>query len=95
MTNIDQMKALFIMMIFIYKFDQKEYLTKYKAKLIVPDNLQHIEQDIYAVILTVRIFCVLMTIVIAFDLETRQFDVINVFVNSSINKIQYCRFLEK
>ena len=87
MTNIDRMRALSTMMIFIYKFDQKEYLTKYKMRLIARDDLQRTEQDIYAVILTTKIFRVLMTIVVAFDLKTRQFDVVNAFANSFIDEI--------
>ena len=94
-TNTDRMKALSTMMIFIYKFDQKEYLIKYKTRLITHDNLKRTEQDMYAIILTARIFRVLIKIVVVFDLEIRQFDVVNAFVNNSIDEIRYCRSLKK
>jgi hypothetical protein len=83
-----------IMLIFKYKFDENEFLIKYKARLIVRDDMQHTNQDIYAVTLTTRIFRVLMTLTAAFNLEIRQFDAMNAFVNSLIDKSTYCRFFE-
>ena len=57
--------------VFKYKFDNKGFLTKYKARLYVKKDLQQIKQDIYAVMLAARIFRAFMAIVAAFNLETR------------------------
>ena len=83
------------MFIFKYKFNEDDFLTKYKARLIVRSDQQTIQSDIYAAILAARIFRVLMTIVAAFELETRQFDVVNIFVNNFINETIYCRTLDE
>ena len=76
--------------VFKYKFDDQKYFIKYKARLCAKKNLQHIEQNIFAVTLAIRIFRALMIIVAAFDLETRQYDVINAFINSEIDESTYC-----
>ena len=83
------------MFIFKYKFDEDDFLTKYKARLIVRSDQQTTQSDINAAILAARIFHVMITIVAAFELETRQFDVVNVFVNNSINETIYCRILDE
>ena len=77
--------------VFKYKFDDQEYLIKYKARLCVRGDLQKTEQDTYAVILVARIFRALMAIINAFDLKTRQYDAINAFVNSEIDESIYLK----
>jgi hypothetical protein len=79
------------MLIFKYKFDEDDYLIKYKARLVIRDNMQQINQNTYAATLIARIFRVLMILIAAFDLETRQYDAVNAFANSSINELIYCR----
>ena len=76
--------------VFKYKFDDQKYLIKYKARLCVKKNLQHTKQNTIAVILKIRIFKTLMTIVAAFDFEIKQYDVINAFINSEIDESTYC-----
>ena len=76
---------------FKYKFDDQDFLTKYKARLCAKNDFQKTAVDTYAATLTVQIFRVLMTLVCAFDLETRQYDAINAFVNSEIDKSVYLR----
>ena len=83
------------MFIFKYKFDEDDFLTKYKIRLIVRNDQQIIQSNIYAVILAARIFHVLITIIAAFELKTRQFDAVNVFVNNFINETIYCRTLDE
>jgi hypothetical protein len=56
---------------FKYKFDEDDYLIKYKIRLCVREDLQRIDQDTYAAILIARIFRALMTLAAAFDLKTR------------------------
>ena len=54
-------------------------------------NLQQTDQDVYIVTLIIKIFRALMIIVIAFNLNTRQYNAINVFVNSDIDELIYCK----
>ena len=75
---------------FKYKFDEQKYFTKYKAKLCVRENLQHIEQNTFVVTLAIKIFKTFMTIIVAFDLKIRQYDAINAFINSEIDEFTYC-----
>ena len=75
---------------FKYKFDKQKYFIKYKTKLCVKKNLQHIEQNTFVVTLTIKIFKALMTIVAALDLKIKQYDTINAFINSEIDEFIYC-----
>lgn len=77
--------------VFKYKFDEEGYLIKYKARLCARGDLQKTQQDTYAATLAARIFRALMALVNAFDLETRQYDAINAFVNSEIDEPIYLR----
>ena len=63
--------SISLIWIFKYKFDDQRYFIEYKARLCVKENLQHIEQNIFAVTLTIRIFRALITIVAAFDFEIK------------------------
>jgi hypothetical protein len=76
------------------EFDAEGYLAKYKARLCALGDLQHTEQDTYAATLAARTFRTLMALVAAFNLETRQYDAVNVFANSKINETIYCKLPE-
>jgi hypothetical protein len=82
------------MWVFKYKFDEDDFLIKYKIRLCARNNLQRINQDIYVITLVARIFRTLMILIAAFDLKTQQFDAVNAFANNSINESIYCRTLE-
>ena len=83
--------SIFIIWTYIYKFDDQNYLIKYKTRLCVRKDLQKTNVDTYAVTLIVRIFRTLMIIINAFDLKTRQYDAVNVFVNNEIDESIYFR----
>ena len=76
--------------VFKYKFDEEGYLTKYKARLCARGDLQETQQNTYAATLAIGIFRALMAIVAAFDLETRQYDALNAFINSELDEPTYC-----
>ena len=80
---------------FKYKFDIEEYLIKYKIRLCARKNLQQTNQNVYAVILIIRIFKTFMIIVIVFNLNTRQYNAINAFVNSDIDEFIYCKLFDE
>jgi hypothetical protein len=79
------------MWVFKYKFDEDDFLIKYKARLLTRDDMQQSNQNTYAATLIARIFRTLMTLVAAFDLETRQFNAINAFAHNLIDESTYCR----
>lgn len=79
-----------LLWVFKYKFDTDGYLTKFKARLCVRGDLQSTEQDTYAATLAARTFRALMAISAAFDLEMRQYDAVNAFVNSRLDELIWC-----
>jgi hypothetical protein len=89
------LKTLSLMWTFVYKLDTDGYLAKYKARLCVRGDLQESTYlDTYATTLAVRIFRTLMAIMAAFNLETRQYDIVNAFTNSELDETVHCACLE-
>ena len=79
------------MWIFLYKFDQDGYLAKYKARLCIRGDLQKMDaKDTYAATLAVQVFRALMGITAAHNLEAKQLDAVNAFVNSVLDEEIYC-----
>jgi hypothetical protein len=69
------------------KFDKEGYLVKFKACLVVHGDLQtKQEEDTYAATLTSRVFRILMALIAYFNLEARQFNTINAFLNTKMRK---------
>jgi hypothetical protein len=87
-------KVIPLTWVFKYKFDTEGYLIKYKARLCVRGDLQLTEQDTYAATLAAQTFRGITAIMAAFDLESRQYDMINAFVNSPIDEDTYCELPE-
>jgi hypothetical protein len=78
--------------VFKYKLDKHKNLQKYKTRLVVCGNQQAAKDLlIRATTLASTTFYTLIAITARFDLETRQLDVINAFVNCDLNKIVYIR----
>jgi hypothetical protein len=76
--------------VFTYKFDQDGYLIKAKARICVRGDLQQMtREDTAATTLAARTFRTLMAIAAAFDLDIRQIDALNAFVNSEIDEEVY------
>ena len=76
---------------FKYKFDNENYLIKHKARLCIKEDFQQTKQNVYAATLIIKIFRAFIIIVIVFDLNIRQYDAINVFVNNDIDEFTYCK----
>jgi hypothetical protein len=74
-----------------YKFDEDGYLTKFKMRVVARGDLQHTDEDTYAATLAAQTFRAVMAIVAAFDLETRQYDAVNAFVNAKLKNPVYCK----
>jgi hypothetical protein len=70
--------------VFIYKNNLNSYLIKCRLRIIVKGNLQE-EQSIlltYIAILVTRLFRIFIAIIAYFNLEIKQFDIINAFANA-------------
>jgi hypothetical protein len=82
------------MWVFKYKLDKHRNLQKCKARLVVCGN-QQAAGDLLtrATTLASTTFCTLMAITARFDLETRQLDAINAFVNCDLDEVVYMRLL--
>src|SRR6266480_406730 len=79
--------------VFDYRFDQDGYLTRYKARICICEDLQPIsEQDTYAATVKIKILRFLLAPTAAYDLDTWHADVTNAFLNSILDEIVYCKF---
>jgi hypothetical protein len=78
--------------VFKYKLDKHKNLQKYKARLVMCENQQAAgDLPTRATTLASTTFRTLMAITAHFNLETRQLDAINAFVNCDLDKIVYIR----
>ncbi len=56
------------------------------------NDLQNADsQDVYAATLTSKVFRMLMTLVIAFHMKTRQLNAVNAFLNAHNDELVYCQ----
>jgi hypothetical protein len=83
-------KVLPLMWVYTYKFDQDGYLYKFKARLVVRDDLQAEWGDTYAATLATRVFRGLIPLAAAFDLMMFQYDAMNAFLNARVNRKLFC-----
>ena len=90
-SKVDKQEPLLLMQVFTYKFDQDGYLIKYKARLVARGDLQYTIEDTYAATLTTQIFRAIIAIIVAFDLETCQYNVVNVFANALLPNPITCK----
>jgi hypothetical protein len=82
-------EVLPLMWVFAYKFDEDGYLYKFKARLVVRGDLQEDWGDTYAATLAARVFRFLIALAAAFGLRAYQYDVINAFLNASLDRLLY------
>jgi len=80
--------------VFKYKYDEDGYLERHKARLCVRGDLQQTEQETAAATLAVKILRVLMAMMAAFCLESRQYDAVNAFTNSNTDEEIYVHYPE-
>ena len=83
-------KPLPLTWVFTYKFDKQGFLQKFKARICVRGDLQpQSEKETYAATLAGRSFRMLMALVVRWDLEIRQLDTVNTFLNSELDEEIY------
>ncbi|XDG02528.1 hypothetical protein ABKA04_002143 [Annulohypoxylon sp. FPYF3050] len=75
------------MWVYVYKTDKHGKFIKCKARLVVRGDQQRksSNEETYASTLAGRSFRALMAIAARFDLELKQFDAVNAFVNASVD----------
>ncbi len=85
-------KLIFLKWIFIYKSDFDDFLFKYKARIVIHDDLQKINnaQNVYAATLASKIFRTMMTLIVDFHFKIRQLNAVNVFLNVFNDEKIYC-----
>jgi hypothetical protein len=85
-------KLIFLKWIFIYKSDFDDFLFKYKARIVIRDDLQKINnvQNVYAATFALKIFCMMMIFVVDFHFKIKQLNVVNVFLNVFNDEKIYC-----
>jgi hypothetical protein len=78
--------------VFTYKTDSNDFLLKFKARIVVREDLQMINnaQNVYAATLTSKIFRMLMIMMTAYELKTRQLNAVNAFLNAINDDVVYC-----
>ncbi|GME34367.1 Reverse transcriptase RNA-dependent DNA polymerase [Neofusicoccum parvum] len=76
--------------VYTYKFNEKGNLIKFKARIYVRGDLQHTYQDTYAATLAFKILRFLLAIICAFNLEMRQYNVVNAFPHVPLDEEVYC-----
>jgi hypothetical protein len=76
-------KLISLKWIFIYKSDFDDFLFKYKACIVIRDDLQKVNnaQNVYVATFASKIFRMMMTFVADFHFKIRQLNVVNVFWN--------------
>ncbi|EAQ84318.1 hypothetical protein CHGG_10722 [Chaetomium globosum CBS 148.51] len=79
------------MWVYTYKFNTRGFLAKCKARLVVRGDQQRVNhaEENYAATLAVRSFRAVLALAARFDLELKQFDAVNAFVNAKIDEDVY------
>ncbi len=85
-------KLIFLKWIFIYKSDFDDFFFKYKADIVIRDDLQKVNnaQNVYAVTFASKIFRIMMTFVADFHFKIKQLNAVNVFLNVFNDEKIYC-----
>jgi hypothetical protein len=85
-------KLISLKWIFTYKSDFDDFLFKYKARIVIRDNLQKVNnaQNVYVATLASKIFRMIMTFVVDFHFKIKQLNVVNVFLNVFNDEKIYC-----
>ncbi len=78
--------------IFIYKSDSNDFFIKYKARIVIRDDLQKVDnaQNVYTATLALKIFRMMMTLIVDFHLKIKQLNAVNVFLNVFNDEKIYC-----
>ena len=73
---------LLLTWVFRYKINSELQIERFKAKLCAQGDLQAIEYNTYAATLALQVFRFLIAFIVYFDLECKQFDFVNAYLNA-------------
>ncbi len=88
----DDYKLISLKWIFIYKSDSNDFLFRYKARIVIRDDLQKVNnaQNVYAATFALKIFRMMMTLIVDFHFKIKQLNAVNVFLNVFNDEKIYC-----
>ncbi len=88
----DDYKLISLKWVFIYKSDSNDFLFKYKARIVIRDDLQKVNnvQNVYAATFALKIFRMMMTLIIDFHFKIKQLNAVNIFLNVFNDEKIYC-----
>ena len=94
-TLTKEIKILDYKWVYIYKFNKYGHFIKYKVYLMVREDQQKRinEGEMYIITLAGKNFKTLVVIATRFDLKILQYDTINAFINTPLNKTIYIKIL--
>ncbi|KAL3708719.1 hypothetical protein TMatcc_006703 [Talaromyces marneffei ATCC 18224] len=81
------------MWVYVYKQDKKGRLVKCKARLVVRGDQEKRDdmRDIYTATLAARSFKIFIAITARFNLELKQYNAVNAFVNAKLDEEMFMR----
>jgi hypothetical protein len=80
------------MWVFTYKFDEDGYYIKAKARLVVCGDLQpRSEEENHATTALARVLQIIIVLIAIYDLDSKQQDAVNAFLNTILYKPVYTR----
>jgi hypothetical protein len=93
----DDHKLISLKWVYIYKSDSNDFLFKYKARIVIRDDLQKINnaQNVYVATFASKIFRMMITFVTDFHFKIKQLNVVNVFLNIFNDEEIYCHMSNK
>ena len=83
---INKLLLLSLIWVFKYEIDFDKYITKFKSRLIAREDFQANKTNIYTATIIIQIFRIFITILAAFDLNVKQLDVKNAYINVFFTK---------
>jgi hypothetical protein len=93
----DDYKLISLKWVFIYEFDSNDFLFKYKARIVIRDDLQRVNnaQNVYAATFALKIFRMMMTLIVDFHFKIKQLNAVNIFLNIFNDEKIYCHIKKK
>ncbi len=85
-------KLILLKWVLIYNFNSNDFFFKYKARIVIRDDLQKVNnaRNVYVVTFVSKIFRMMMILVVNFHFKIKKLNVVNVFLNIFNNeKIYY------
>src|SRR6266566_7497722 len=93
--SVIKIKLISFIWVFRYKIDEDGYLKFFKSRICVRGDLQPpSDRDIYVATFASKSLCILLAFIICWDLEARQFDIVNAFPNVKFDEVVYIELLD-